>query len=144
MKFNLVRMTLLVLLVLFAGVSIYVPEGIKAREENRKEKILASIFQGRPVVLEYTSPECATCAAMRPIVQKLKKEYSGAVDFVEVTVQSDQAQALQEMFPAEYLPSFFLCLDRDTVFTHFEGELSEDSFRAMLDSMKSAPRNIIN
>ena len=65
----------------------------------------------------------------------------GAADF---WADKEKAQALQEMFPAEYLPSFFLCLDRDTVFTHFEGELSEDSFRAMLDSMKSAPRNIIN
>lgn len=137
-------MVALLFVAAFSVACIYVPRSIEAAENRKKEQAMSSVFGARPVVLEYTSPDCSTCKAMRPLVRKLKQDYQGRIDFVEVSVESGKAAALREMFPPEYLPSFFLLYDRDTVFTRVEGEIAEEHFRAMLDEMLSAPKSMMN
>lgn len=144
MKFTLMRMMALLFVAAFSAACIYVPRAIEAAEQRKTEQTLDSVFGVRPVVLQYTSPDCSTCKAMKPVVKKLKQDYKGRIDFVEVSVESATAQTLQEMFPPEYLPSFFLLYDRDTVYTRVEGEVSDEHFRAMLDDMLNAPKTMVN
>lgn len=144
MKFTWMRMIALLFMIAFSAACIYVPRNIEAAENRKKQQAMDAVFGVRPVVLQYTSPDCSTCKAMRPVVRKLKQDYSGRVDFVEVSVDSEQAIALREMFPPEYLPSFFLLFDRDTVYTRVEGEISDEQFRSMLDDMLTAPKNMVN
>lgn len=144
MKFTGIRIAAVLFLIAFSAVSLYVPRHIEATEQKHKQALLDSVFGTRPVVLEYTSPDCSSCAAMRPVVAQLKKDYAGRIDFVEVSVTSDKFAALMAMYPPEYLPSFYLMFDQDTVYNHFEGEIQDDLFRNMLDDMMNAPANLLN
>ena len=119
----------LIILILAA---LFLPEWMKDRN---KTKAMEMVFQGRPVVLEFTSPTCAVCKEMKPVVEKLKKDYDGKINFVIVSTDSDMGMALMDEFSVEYVPSFYLMHGKDQQFEHFEGAMPEQMFRNMLDEM---------
>lgn len=72
---------------------------------------------------------------MEPVVDRLRMEYEGVVEFRLVNAEADpESQALATRFGLQYVPSFvFLHSDgarRDLVV----GEVSEEDLRAVLDS----------
>jgi thioredoxin-like negative regulator of GroEL len=119
-------------LIILIIAALFVPDWLK---EKDKKKAMEMVFQGQPVVLEFTSPSCGVCKDMKPLVDKLKTEYKGRVNFVVVSTDSPEGAALMEEYPVEYVPSFYLLLDRETHFDHFEGPATEPVFRGLLDNM---------
>jgi len=112
--------------------ALFLPEWMA---ERNKEKTMAMVFTGQPVVLEFTSPGCATCAEMKPLVKKLKSDYQGKINVVVVSTESNEGRILMKDFPVEYVPSFYIMLEKGNQYDHFEGAIPEPTFRAMLDDL---------
>ena len=134
MKENQVRVLVLALLLGVLGAALYMPRYLNHRKHNTRQTGPgpSGMFKGRPVLLEYTSTTCSACKGMKPVVAKLEKEFKGKVDFMKVDVESAEAQALMQYYPPQYLPSFYLLVDENTVFDQFEGGLPIDALRSFI------------
>ena len=119
-------------LIILIAAALFLPDWMK---DKHKEKAMARVFQDQPVILEFTTPTCGVCKEMKPLVKRLEEDYEGTVRFVVLDTQSDMGRALLDDFPVEYVPSFYLMIDKDTQFEHFEGQVPEQAFRAMIEQM---------
>lgn len=130
------KIRVFVLMAVLVAVALFLPDYLKKRDTVKNEQTIAQVYkQGLPVILEFTSKTCGTCAQMKPIVAQLKKEYSGRVFFREVDVDSKEANAFLNEFNVEYLPSFYLTVSRKNVFEHFEGAQDIQWLRGLIDRM---------
>jgi len=74
---------------------------------------------------------------MKPVVDRLEKQYEGKVEFRRINVDKDQqGAALMQQFNAQYVPTFvFINTDGSTSDLKV-GELKKDQLVAALDRLK--------
>lgn len=74
---------------------------------------------------------------MAPVVDRLKKEYEGKVEFRLYDVEKDsEGQALMNQFKAQYVPTFVF-INTDGSQSDFKvGELEEVQLKKALDALK--------
>lgn len=74
---------------------------------------------------------------MKPVVDRLKQQYAGKVEFKLYDVDnSKEGNDLMAQFNAKYVPTFVF-LNRDgSVATQKVGEISEADLKATLDSLR--------
>ena len=74
---------------------------------------------------------------MKPVVDRLEKQYKGKVEFRRIDVEKDSAgAALMQQFGAQYVPTFvFINADGTTASTKV-GETSEQQMRLLLDALR--------
>jgi thioredoxin-like negative regulator of GroEL len=113
------------------GAALFIPQGGN-KEEKGEAAAMAQITSGMPALLEFTSPTCNVCKEMAPIVKKLKEEFKGKVEFVEVSVDSEEGQRLSEEYKVDALPAFFLFNESHQVVQRFELKVPEEMLRQML------------
>jgi len=74
---------------------------------------------------------------MKPVVDRLKQDYEGTVEFRLYDVdKSQEGQELMRRFGAQYVPTFVFLNSDGTEADRVVGESSEDAMRAILDSLK--------
>ena len=74
---------------------------------------------------------------MKPVVDRLKKEYEGKVEFKLYDVEKDkEGSALMQQFNAQYVPTFVFINSDGSKADLKVGELEEDQLRAALDSLE--------
>ncbi len=74
---------------------------------------------------------------MVPVVDRLKTEYEGVVEFRIVNVDSDPEGAkLASTFGLQYVPSFVFLGSDGSQQELLVGEISEEQMRTSLDSLK--------
>lgn len=74
---------------------------------------------------------------MKPVVDRLKQQYSGKVEFKLYDVDSSQeGNTLMGQFNAKYVPTFVFVNKDGSVSTQKVGETSESDMRAALDALK--------
>ncbi len=74
---------------------------------------------------------------MKPVVDRLQKQYQGKVDFKRYDVDtSAEGNRLMQLFDSQYVPTF-LFVNRDgTLAQKKVGELAESDFTAALNALK--------
>lgn len=74
---------------------------------------------------------------MKPVVDRLKTEYAGKVEFrLHNVEQSSEGQRLMQQYNAQYVPTFVFLNSDGTEAKRVVGEASENDMRAILDSLK--------
>lgn len=74
---------------------------------------------------------------MAPVVDRLKKDYEGKVEFRIYNTEKDkQGAALFSKFGLQYVPSFVLMNSDGTESSRKVGEVAEKDLRAALDALK--------
>ncbi len=74
---------------------------------------------------------------MAPVVDRLKSEYDGKVEFRLFDVDKDaEGQALMEQYGAQYVPTFVFVNTDGSAAGQLVGEQSEDAMRKQLDALK--------
>lgn len=69
-------------------------------------EVQARIGQGTPVLLEFQSPYCLACTAIKPVVDDLEEEYAGRLLILRVDVQSQAGRELAAVYGFQYTPTF--------------------------------------
>jgi thioredoxin-like negative regulator of GroEL len=74
---------------------------------------------------------------MAPVVDRLKTEYEGKVEFRLLNADTDpDAASLGARFAVQYVPTFVLLDSDGTQRDMIVGEVSEDDLRAALDALR--------
>ena len=74
---------------------------------------------------------------MAPVVDRLKGEYEGTVEFRLYNVEQDeQGSELASSFGAQYVPTFVFVNSDGSVAGQIVGEVAEDALKDKLDSLK--------
>ena len=75
---------------------------------------------------------------MKPVVDRLKPEYEGVVEFRLINADQDpDAAALMQQYQAAYVPTFVFLSASGEVVDQAVGAMSEDALRAKLDALGS-------
>ena len=73
---------------------------------------------------------------MAPVVDRLKAEYEGAVEFRIINVDEDpDGNALMAQFGAQYVPTFVFVNSEGGTAGTLVGAVEEDALRQKLDSL---------
>ncbi len=74
---------------------------------------------------------------MKPVVDRLQREYEGKVDFVLYDIEKDDTGAeLAEKWGLQFIPSFVFLNTDGTEVDRVIGAIPESTLRATLDSLE--------
>lgn len=69
-------------------------------------KVQEMIGAGTPVLLEFQSPYCMACTAIRPTVDALEAELEGQVHVIRLNIQDPIGRELTSVYGFEFTPTF--------------------------------------
>jgi thioredoxin 1 len=69
-------------------------------------EVQAMIGQGVPVLLEFQSPYCVACVAIKPTIDAIEQEYSGRLIVLRINVQEQVGMQLAPIYQFQYTPTF--------------------------------------
>lgn len=69
-------------------------------------QVQAQIGQGKPVLLEFQSPYCISCTALKPAVDKAEQEYAGRLVVLRINIQDPLGRDLRPIYNFQYTPTF--------------------------------------
>lgn len=99
-------------------------------ESEFDSKVLA-LSRRVPVLVDFWAPWCGPCKTLKPLLEKLAREYGGR--FVLVKINSDEAQAVAARYAVRSIPAVKLFIGGEVV-DEFMGALPEGQVRAFLDA----------
>lgn len=70
------------------------------------QKVRDMIGAGTPVLLEFQSPYCMSCTAIRPTVDALETELGGQIHIIRLNIQDPVGRELTGLYGFEYTPTF--------------------------------------
>lgn len=90
-----------------------------------------------PVLYEFYTDWCPSCKTMKPVVDGLKQEYEGTVEFRLINTDTDpNAQALAAKYGISAVPTFVFLNADGSEAGRLLGEQPEDTMRQRLDALK--------
>lgn len=69
-------------------------------------EVQAMIGQGTPVLLEFQSPYCVVCIALKPTIDALEEEFAGRLIILRINAQEEAGMQLAPVYGFQYTPTF--------------------------------------
>lgn len=104
--------------------------------QNNAQQVLIEASYQRPVLVDFWAEWCAPCRTLMPLLEKLAREYDGALLLARVDCDSEQALAAQ--FGVQSLPTVILMKDGQPV-DGFTGAQPEGTIRQFLEPHLPGP-----
>ncbi len=97
-------------------------------------QITAQIGKGTPVLLEFQSPFCLGCTALRPVVDQIEQKYRDRLIVIRVNIQSASGRELARYYQFEYTPTFIFFDGQGREVWRSVGELDPNRVTESLES----------
>lgn len=68
--------------------------------------VQSMIGQGKPVLLEFQSPYCLACTAIKPVVDELENELGDQLLVIRLNIQEPVGRELGRVYMFQYTPTF--------------------------------------
>lgn len=68
--------------------------------------VQALIGQGTPVLLEFQSPYCVACIALKPTIDAIEAEFEGRLIVLRINVQEQVGMQLAPIYRFQFTPTF--------------------------------------
>jgi len=107
-----------------------VPPGMETQSEADFRKALTG---GKPMVVDFGSNSCIPCRQLRPVLQKIRKDYTGKLEVLIIDIRNNQKLASD--YQIQVIPTvvFFDPAGKE-VFRH-QGFMSEEKVKEQLAKM---------
>jgi thioredoxin 1 len=107
-----------------------VPPGMETQSEGDFRKALTG---GKPMVVDFGSNSCIPCRQLRPVLQKIRKDYTGKLEVLIIDVRNNQKLASD--YQIQVIPTvvFFDRAGKE-IFRH-QGFMSEEKVKEQLAKM---------
>lgn len=89
---------------LFAAWSILHPRQTPLMDNAKK--VQSMIGTGTPVLLEFQSPYCLGCTAIKPVVDNLEKELGSKIFIIRLNIQDQTGMELAPVYDFNFTPTF--------------------------------------
>jgi thioredoxin 1 len=99
------------------------------------DRIVQSVV---PVLVDFWAPWCGPCRMLSPVIEELKKEYSGKIAVIKVNV--DIHRNLAAYFKISAIPAVFFIKDK-TVVAYLPGLQQKESYKKAIEKMLHDPEN---
>lgn len=107
-----------------------VPPGMETQSEADFRKALTG---GKPMVVDFGSNSCIPCRQLRPVLQKIRKDYTGKLEVLIIDIRNNQKLASD--YQIQVIPTvvFFDPAGKE-IFRH-QGFMSEEKVKEQLAKM---------
>lgn len=107
-----------------------VPPGMETQSEEDFRKALTG---GNPMVADFGSNSCIPCRQLRPVLQKIRKDYAGKLEVLIIDVRNNQKLASD--YQIQVIPTvIFFDPSGKEIFRH-QGFMSEEKIKEQLAKM---------
>lgn len=90
---------------------------------------------GRPVIVDFYADWCPPCQRQKPIFEKLRKEFSGRIDFISIDVDANEDIAAN--YVGRGIPTLAFILPNGETAATIEGLQSEEDLRMSAEELLS-------
>ena len=102
---------------------------IKLNSENFDSVVLKS---DKPVLVDFWATWCGPCKMIAPIIEELKGEYAGVVEFEKVDV--DENLAIAEQYEVQSIPTLIF-MKPDGSYEKREGFMDKEAIKVEIAKM---------
>jgi thioredoxin 1 len=107
-----------------------VPPGMETQSEGDFRKALAG---GKPMIVDFGSNSCIPCRQLRPVLQKIRKDFTGRLEVLIIDVQNNQKLASE--YQVQVIPTVvFFDPGGKELFRH-QGFMSDEKIKEQLTKM---------
>jgi len=100
---------------------------LEVNKNNFKKEVLESKI---PVVVDYSASWCGPCQMLKPVFEKVSKDYKGKALFAKVNVETETE--LAEEYMVQGIPCLIV-FSKGTEVDRWSGYASEDGLKTNID-----------
>lgn len=93
------------------------------------KKVQSMIGAGTPVLLEFQSPYCISCTAIRPTVDELEEELGDRIHIIRLNIQDPVGRELTGYYGFDFTPTFIFFDGQGTELWRQIGDLDPQRVR---------------
>jgi len=107
-----------------------VEPGMETQTEEDFRKALKS---GKPMVVDFGSNSCIPCRQLRPVLQKVRKDYEGKLEVLIIEIQKNRQLAAE--YQIQVMPTVVFIDKAGKEFFRHQGFMSEEKIKEQLAKM---------
>jgi len=107
-----------------------VPPGMETQSEGDFRKALAG---GKPMIVDFGSNSCIPCRQLRPVLQKIRQDYTGKLEVLIIDVRNNQKLASD--YQIQVIPTVVFFDPAGKEISRHQGFMSEDKVKEQLAKM---------
>jgi thioredoxin 1 len=97
-------------------------------------EVQAMIGQGKPVLLEFQSPYCIACIALKPTIDSIEEEFAGRLIVLRINAQEQAGMQLAPVYGFQYTPTFVFFDNNGNESWRMIGSFDENRLRQELSN----------
>jgi thioredoxin 1 len=106
------------------------PAGMETQSEEDFRKGLTG---GKPMVVDFGSNSCIPCRQLRPVLQKVRKDYAGKLEVLIIDIRNHQT--LAEEYRIQVIPTILFFDPMGKEMHRHQGFMSEEKIKEQLGKM---------
>ncbi len=96
-----------------------------------------SAANGKPIVLEFSTPLCSECLKLKKVLDKIEPQYNNKISFQKINAgtMNDETFEKVQKYKVKVVPTTIFIDKNGEIAARKEGSMSEDIFAAYLDEL---------
>jgi len=92
---------------------------------------------GKPIVIEFSSPLCAECQKLKKVMDKVEPDYSRKITFQKINTGTMDAQVMEQVkkYEVRVVPTTIFINKKGEIIAKKEGSMPKEILKAYFDEL---------